>query len=181
MKFLLIPFLLLSLSAWSAVPPKAKNALRNSAILTDQGAIQGGLAGAGFSILEFKSQVAKSKKLERLTIAMGDSQFQPYQGAPGYYHIENAKNSNRVVMNFMQTINSKFDEKSLRSALKNSPFVKSSQITFDPQTQTLSLILELKKQAGLRVTSVNGNQRQTAHLKIDLFEQSLLNQNKKLR
>jgi hypothetical protein len=171
--------LLFSFSALAAIAPQTKNALRNSAILRGSGAIHGGLAGQGFSLLGIQTTVAKSQKLERLTVAMGDSQFQSYRGAPGYFHIENSADSKQVVINFMQTINAKFDEKNLQKTFSASPFVKSTQMLFDPQTQTLSLVLQMKRQAGIRVIPINGTKNQTAQLKIDLFDESLLSRKKK--
>jgi hypothetical protein len=168
-----------SLSAMAAIAPSTKNALRQSAVLKGAGAIHGGLAGQGFSLLAVDTKLAKSHKLERLTVSMGNANFQSYAGAPGYFHIENSTDSKRVVINFMQAVNSKFDEKELQRKFASSPFVKSSQILFEPESQTLSLVLNMKKQAGVRVISVNGNKKQTAQLKIDLFDESLLNKKRR--
>ncbi len=170
-----------SFAALAAVSPQTKNSLRNSAVLTGTGAIRGGLAGKGFSLLDLNSKVAKSQKLERLTVSLGDSEFQPHRGSPGYFHIENSTDSKQIVINFMQAINAKFDEKALQKKFASSPFVKSTRMLFDPETQTLSLVLQMKKQAGVRVVSVNGNKQQTAMLKIDLFEESLLKQKRTKR
>jgi hypothetical protein len=179
MKILFAVCFLFSISSFAAISTQTKNSLKNAPMLRGSGAIHGGLAGKGFSLLGIQSQVAKNKKLERLTVAMGDSNFQPYQGSPGYFHIENTLNSKRVVINFSQTLVSKFDEKGLQRAFAQSPFVKTSQMVFDPQTQTTSLILQMKKQASVRVIPVNGLGKQVAQLKIDFFEDAKLNRNKK--
>jgi len=179
MKLISLLFFLFSVSAIAAVPPKAKNALRNSAILRGPGAIHGGLAGKGFSLLGIKSQVSKNQKLERLTVGVGNMNFLPHKGSPGYFHIENSADSKRVVLNFPQTPNAKFDERSAQKAFAKSPFVRSTEMTFDPQTQTTSLILNLKKPASIRATPIPGTGKQTAQLKVDLFEDSLLKGKKK--
>ncbi|MEZ0393079.1 MAG: hypothetical protein ACAH59_12735 [Pseudobdellovibrionaceae bacterium] len=176
--FSLIGLLSISLSAGAAVSPAAKKPFKTSAILRGTGAIHGGMAGTGFSLLGIKSQVAKSKKLERLTVGMGDAKFNSYSGAPGYFHIENAPGSKRVVINFMQTLNSKFDEKAVQKVFAQSPFVQKSEMVFDSQTQTTSLILNLKKPVSVRAIPVNGKQKQMAQLKVDLFEDSLLKRKK---
>jgi hypothetical protein len=165
--------------AHAAVPQATKNALRNSAILRGSGAIHGGLAGTGFSLMGVKSNVAKSQKLERLTVALGDANFRPYHGSPGYFHIENSVGSKRVIINFSQMLNSKIDSKAFAQSFKQSPFVKKAEMVFEPQTQTTSLVLELKKPASLRAIPVAGTGKQLAQLKIDLFEDSLLSRKKK--
>lgn len=174
MKWLNFFIFLFSISAMAAVPPKAKNALRKSAILRGPGAIHGGLAGKGFSLLGIKSQVAKNKKLERLTVGIGSVDFTPHKGSPGYFHIENSSKSKRVVVNFSQTPTKKFNEKAIRKIFANSPFVSRSEMAFDPQTQTTSLILNLKKPVSIRAIPVPGNGKKEAQLRIDLFEDSLL-------
>jgi len=179
MKKMIFFSILMSASAFAAISPQAKKALSNSAILRTNGAIHGGLAGKGFSLLSVKSQASRNQKLERLTVAVGDPLFQTHQGAPGYFHIENSQDSKRVVINFAQTYNAKFDEKTLQQVFAKSPFVKSSQMIFEPESQTMSLVLTLKKQASIRAIPVVGKGRQTAQLKLDLFEDSLLNQKRK--
>lgn len=179
MKFLFAIVCLLSLSLHAAVPPGTKNALKNSAILRGTGAIHGGLSGEGFSLMAVKSTVGKNKQLERLTIAMGDANFRAYKGSPGYFHIENSVESKRVVINFSQMLNSKLDSKSLQAAFAKSPFVQNTEMVFDPQTQTTSLILNVKRPVSIRAIPVAGTQKQLAHLNIDLFDDSLLNRKKK--
>ncbi len=145
-----------------------------SSILRSAGAIHGGKAGLGFSLLGVKAQVAKSRKLERLTILVGNGALQKQEGAPGYFQIENNPQQKRIVINFPQTMNSAFKEKTLQSQLASSPFVKSSQMIFEPEGQTTSFVLNLKKPASIRVISVNGNKDRTAQLFVDLFEDSLI-------
>lgn len=179
MKTIGLLIFLFSLTAGAAVQPKAKNALRQSAILRGPGAIHGGLAGKGFSLLGIKSHVAKNQKLERLTVGVGNINFMPQIGSPGYFHIENSKDAKRVVVNFAQTPNAQFDEKTVQKVFSKSPFVRSTEMTFDPQTQTTSLILNLKKPASIRAVPVAGVGKRTAQLNIDLFEDSLLKKGKK--
>jgi hypothetical protein len=178
-KMIFFPVLMATTAALAAIPPQAKKALSNSAILRTSGAIHGGIAGKGFSLLAVQSQPSKNQKLERLTVSVGDPLFQAHQGAPGYFHIENSPETKRVVINFAQTVNAKFNEKNLQQALAKSPFIKSSQLIFEPESQTMSLVLLLKKQASIRAIPVVGKGNSTAQLKIDLFEDSLLNRTKK--
>ena len=178
MKKMIFFAILVSANAFAAISPQAKK-ISTSAILRTSGAIHGGVAGRGFSLIGVRSQASKNQKLERLTVAMGDPLFQAHHGAPGYFHIENNVEAKRVVINFSQTYNAKFDEKGLQQAFAKSPFVKTSQLIFQPESQTMSLVLNLKKQASIRAIPVSGKGKQTAQLAIDLFEDSLLNQKRK--
>jgi hypothetical protein len=179
--------ILMSATAFAAISPKTKNATKgaiksawsSSAILRGGGAIHGGVAGRGFSLLSVQSLPSKNQKLERLTFNVGDPLFQAHQGAPGYFHIENSPEENSVVINFAQTYNAKFNEQNLQQVFAKSPFVKSSQMIFEPESQTMSLILLLKKQASIRAIPVAGQGQQTAQLKLDLFDDSLLSQKRK--
>lgn len=150
-----------------------------SSILRTAGAIRGGQAGLGFSLLGVQSRVAKSQKLERLTVLIGNGALQPQEGSPGYFQIESNPQQKRIVINFPQTINSAFKEKTLQSQFAKSPFVKSSQMIFEPQGQTTSFVLNLKKPASLRVIPVSGNKTRTAQLFIDLFDDNLIPKNSK--
>ncbi len=162
--------------AKAAIPSKTQIAIPAvSPILRGTGAIHGGLAGRGFSLLNIKSEIAKSQRLERLTVDIGDSALQPYVGAPGYFHIENNIQSRQVIIHFLQAINAKFDEKRLQQIFSKSPFVKSSRMNFETESQTMSMVLQMKKEASLRVLPVNGTTSRAAQLKIDFFDDSLLN------
>src|SRR4051812_43176456 len=103
MKRMILFPILLSLSAGAAISPQTKNSLSNSAILRGSGAIHGGLAGKGFSLLGVLSQPAKNQKLERLSISMGTPLLEAHHGAPGYFHIENTGEKKQIVINFAQT------------------------------------------------------------------------------
>ncbi len=162
--------------SFASISPQVQNSMRNiSPILRGAGAVHGGLAGRGFSLLDLKSEIAKSQKLERLTVQIGDAALQPYVGAPGYFHIENRPETHQVIIHFLQALNAKFDDRKLAQTFAHSPFVKTSQMNFEPESQTMSLILQMKKSASLRVLPVNGTKSQAAQLRIDLFEDNLLN------
>lgn len=178
-----VSFLLFSVGLFStghaAISASAKNALKSTAILRGSGAIHGGLAGKGFSLLQVKNLVAKSNQLERLTVAYGDVRLKPYQGAPGYFHIENNTRNKRVVINFRQTLTAQFDEKVLQKAFASSSLVRTSQMMFDPETQSLSFVLQMKKPVSVRAVPVPGKGKRLAQLHIDLFDDSFLQKGQK--
>ncbi len=177
MKLLLGIVISLSLTsgALAAISPVAKQNYRApSSILRSSGSIHGGQAGIGFSLLGVKTKVAKSQKLERLMISVGDGGMQKQIGSPGYFQIENNEAEKRVVINFPQTLNSAFNEKTFQQNFLKSPFVKSSQLIFEPEGQTTSLVLNLKKAVSIRAIPVVGTKKQTAQLLVDIFDDSLL-------
>jgi hypothetical protein len=71
-------------------------------------------------------------------------------------------------------LNTKVNEKAIRRVFAKSPFVKSSHLVFEPEGQTMSLILNLKKPANVRVFPIKGTNKKTASLYVDLFEESLI-------
>jgi len=148
--------------------------LAPASLIRGEGAVHGGRAGMGFSLLSVKSKIAKNQKIEQLTFDVGNAALQIHQGAPAYYHVENKPRTHKIMIDFSQTLNTRFKENDLKKIFASSPFVKRSQMIFEPQTQTMSLILETKKPVALRVRSVNGLGRQTAQVVVDLVEESLM-------
>lgn len=149
-------------------------AVRKSPILLGEGSLKGGKAGMGFSLLNVESQVAKSKKLERLKISVGNTALQKKQGPVGFFNIQNDPKNKRVIIDFSQTLNTQFEQATLKKILSQSPFIKSSEIFFEPQSQTMSLILNTNKPVALRARTLNGNSKKTAQLILDIFEPSAL-------
>ena len=171
--FLTIGFLCaLVQTGHAAIAPAAKTAFQvPQSILWHGGAVRGGKAGTGFTLIALKTRVAAQKNLERMTFFVGNSAYQTKLGEPGYFNIENRPELNRVQIDFAQTLNAKFDEKELRKIFAQSPFVKDSELIFEPQGQTVSLVLNLRKPAAVRVISVKGTAKKTAQLVVDLFDE----------
>lgn len=153
--------------------------LMQSAMLRGAGAIHGGKAAKAFALMDLKSFPGKDGKIERLSIEMGDPFFQAYNGSPGYFHIENNPQNKRIVINFEQTMKTKFTEANLKKVFAKSPFVASTEIVIDIQSQTTALVLNLKKNASIRAIPIAGNGRKAAQISLDLFDDSLLNSRKK--
>ena len=157
----------------------AQAAIKKNPILMGAGSLKGGQAGTGFSLLNVESQVSKSKKVERIKIFVGNTAMQKKQGPVGYFNIQNDPQNKRLMIDFAQTLNSQFEESTLRKVLSQSPFIKSSEIFFEPQTQTMSLILNVQKPVAVRARTLNGNGKSTAQLVLDIFEPSTLKINQK--
>ncbi len=109
MKIFLIAFL--CFFSWygfaAKIPTKVE--LQPASILKENGALRGGTAGQGFSLIDLRSSSTKNNKSERLVLDIGDAAMQKLKGSVGYYNVE-LKNSKRVVIDLTQTFNSKLTE-----------------------------------------------------------------------
>ena len=127
----------------------------------------GGQAGSGFSLLRVKKLSSPKKNIERLVFYVGTKEGYRLQGLPGYF---NALNSGKeIVIDFAQMPMSKMSENSLKEILKDSTFIKSSRITQDPIDSTLTLRLELRQQAKMKIIQIKGK-NETARLVVDLIK-----------
>ncbi|MFN7826047.1 MAG: hypothetical protein ACK5P6_11875 [Pseudobdellovibrionaceae bacterium] len=149
--------LFLSQLSFAAIP---KNLLKG------EGVIRGGQAGAGFSILDVRR--SQNQKAERWVVDFGDAVKQPLASQPPYFNAELRKDR-KVILDFSQVWNSKLDEKALQKMMKQSPVVKSIKVNFEPQSQTMSWVLEMKQEVQLRVTPVKGSSRSPAKLVVDFI------------
>lgn len=169
MKLMLFTVLFLGgFNLFAAVSPQVlKPKMVHHNILRGQGALQGGKAGTGFSLLNVQ-RTAISKRTERIIIDVGDAQMQKLQGSLGYYNVE-LKKTKKLVVSFSQTLNSKLESADLQKRFKNSVYVQSSAFQFDPMGQNMTLDLELKKPVVVRVFALKGD-RETGKLVIDMIE-----------
>lgn len=151
--------------ARAAIPSKTK-APAPGKILAESGAVAGGLAGGGFSLTNVT--LAKTPGKERVVIDLGDLNGAPIKGLPAYYHAEMQKAPHRLVIDFAQMPNTMINEKAINERLKASKLIQSSVILIDPTDQTLSLILELKKDARAQIFQVPG-QKGTGRVVVDLL------------
>jgi hypothetical protein len=171
MKSLFCIFLFIFSESYAALPPKVNSlATPTSArgILRGVGALQGGQAGAGFSVLNIKNSPI-AKRSERVLFEIGNMQMQKLTGPVGYYNVE-MKAGNKLIVTFTQTLNSKIEGKALEKVFAKSNYIKSSQFHFDPIAQSMSLELDLKKPVVVRVVSLKGA-KETGKLVLDMTEE----------
>lgn len=162
---LLVLFLAMpSLGAVSA--KKAKPVAKK--ILSGEGAVFGGIAGSGFSLLDVRLSANKKKKIERVVIDVGDKNGAAMKGLPGFYYAELKKNPQRLVIDFSQMPKAKVKESQLNRIFKASKSVVGTAITSDPVDSSLSLTLDLKKNTKVRVYQVAGK-KSTSKVVIDLL------------
>jgi hypothetical protein len=165
MKYTIVLALFISGIVHAAVP-KITN--KPDKILSGEGHKAGGVAGAGFTLLDIKTNVNRHAGLERLLIDVGDIEGRPRKGMPGYFQVELQNNSKRVVIDFAQMPASRIQAAKLKEKLKDSYFVQNAKVLSDPTDSTLSLILDLKKPAKLKVFQVPGS-KTTSKVVLDLM------------
>lgn len=143
-------------------------------VLLGAGSIKGGKAGTAFSILNVQTKVARSKRAERIRFDMGNGSMNPLQGSVAFFNVQNDPVNKKIIVDFSQTLNSRFEQSTFNKLFANSPFIQKTELVFEPASQTMSLILTTKKPSAIRVNSVNGTAKKTASLTLDIFEPSLV-------
>lgn len=151
--------------AQAAIPAK-QMARPPQKILSGRGAVTGGMAGSGFSLTNVT--LAKTPGKERVVLDVGDLQGMPHRGLPAYYHAELRENPRRLILDFAQMPNVLVDDKALHAKLRGSQAISNSTILIDPTDQTLSLVLDLKKNVKAEVFQVEGK-KGTSRVVVDLL------------
>jgi hypothetical protein len=162
--FLVFAALFLAVVSEAAIP---KSVYPASAWLKEQGGLRGGQSGVAFSLLEIRRQSFPKNKSERILVSQGNAASQILKGSPGYFTVDLQKN--KLTIDFAQTLNSQFQAEQLKKAFAKSIFVKSARMFFEPQSQTFSLILDLKRPVQLRAIPVPGKGKQTAMVAFELI------------
>lgn len=140
----------------------------SNSILKFQGALTGGQAGIGFSLLKLEKVFFQNLNSERWIVDVGNIKGKENKGLPGYYHVQLQKNPPQLIINFNQMPVSLVDELHLTKFVKDSFYVRNGRILSDPTDKTLTLILDLKKPLQLKVLQIKG-QKKTSKLVFDMF------------
>jgi len=151
-----------------AAVPKAKVAAAPTKILQGTGALIGGAAGTGFSLLDIRKTQDSKKKIERIVMDIGDLKGQNHKGLPGYYHVQLLQNPDRLILDFSQMPVSKLTVGEIQKRLGKSMFVKSSKLAVDPVDQSLNMVFYLKNSPKAKVFQVSGADK-TSKVVLDLM------------
>lgn len=173
-KFVLIFCLFFGVQFAQAAIPKSRTMHKPAPVLLGAGSIKGGKAGTAFSILNIQTKVARSKRAERIRFDMGNGAMASLAGPVAFFNIQNDPKNRKITVDFSQTLNSRLEQASLNKIFSNSPFVQKSELIFEPQSQSMSLVLTTKKPSAIRVNPVAGTSKRTAYLILDIFEPSLV-------
>lgn len=164
----LMTTLLFAFQSHGAVAKKNLAMKKPQNVLRDSGSLRGGQAGLGFSLLDLRKTASAKTKVERLVIDVGNPAYQAQLGPIGYYNVELRNGGKQIVVDFAQVLNAKFSEAQLKRKLASSKYIQSSEMLFESESQTMSLVLNLKQKANVRVQPINGKGKQTARLVLDL-------------
>lgn len=157
--------ILFSFYLLAAIP---SSSVSTNSILKFQGALSGGQAGNGFSLLKLDKVFFQNLNSERWIVDVGNLKGKENKGLPGYYHVQLQKNPPQVIINFNQMPVSLVDEHQLSKFIKDSIYVRNGRLLSDPTDKTLTLILDLKKPLQLKVLQIKG-QKKTSKLVLDMF------------
>ncbi len=163
LKFILVAFLPFFVKA---ALPTTQNFQKS--LIVGQGAISGGVAGIGFSMLKMQLVSMANAKVERFIFDIGDLRGKKLKGLPGFYHVQLANNPSQVVIDFSQMPVSRVFENDLTKTIKKSVLVSSGRLVSDPTDKTMTMILNLKKPGKMKVMQVSG-EKDTSKLVIDLY------------
>lgn len=158
---LLIPFYLNA-----ALPPTQKI---QKSIIASQGAVSGGVAGTGFSMLKMQLVAMPNANLERFIFDIGDLRGKKLKGLPGFYHVQLIKNPPQMIIDFAQMPVSRVFENDLAKTIRKSTLVSSGKLVSDPTDKTMTMVLQLRKPGKMKVMQVNG-EKDTSKLVVDLYK-----------
>ncbi|MBX3016762.1 MAG: hypothetical protein KF767_02645 [Bdellovibrionaceae bacterium] len=148
----------------SAAIPKAQ--VNPSRILIGNSSTQGGKSGQALALMDVRHSASKSGKMERVVLDFGSSDLKDAKGLVGYYHAELQQNPARLVLELPQTYASRLPEKEILKRLQKSNYVRSAQVGFDRNLQSLTMVFQLKQPVQARVARVT-NPESTGKIVID--------------
>lgn len=148
-----------------AAIPKAQVA--PTRILIGNSSTQGGKSGQALSLMDVRHSASKNGKMERLVLDFGSSDLKEAKGLVGYYHAELQENPARLVLELPQTYASRLPEKEILKRLQKSAYVRTAQIGFDRNLQSMTMVFQFKKPVQARVARVS-NPESSGKIVIDL-------------
>lgn len=134
--------ILFSFYLLAAIP---SSSVSTNNILKFQGALSGGQAGNGFSLLKLDKVFFQNLNSERWIVDVGNIKGKENKGLPGYYHVQLQKNPPQVIINFNQMPVSLVDELQLSKFIKDSIYVRNGRLLSDPTDKTLNFNFRFKE------------------------------------
>ncbi|MEO0335261.1 MAG: hypothetical protein AAF202_02640 [Pseudomonadota bacterium] len=115
------------------------------------GVVLGGKISEGFTLLKVRRGLSNKSKMERVVLDIGDLVGKPVKNQMAYHHINIDGKRNRLVVELNQVARSGVDQAELKKMFRESPYVGSADIIFDPEDLTTSLILNFKRKTKVEV------------------------------
>jgi hypothetical protein len=108
------------------------------------GAIIGGTsAGAVLSILRIQ-KLTLADATERLILTYGDKDGIPLKTAPGYFHLQMDAANSRLILDLSEVQKTAVDGSELAEIFASSRWVRTTDMTMDPQDHSSNITLQLR-------------------------------------
>ncbi len=118
---------------------------------TSDGVVVGGRAGQSYSLINVRRDLSAKIGMERVILDLGDMEGRPLKGGASYFQASIEKNPARIVIDLAQVSRSAVTEAKLRKMFAKSPYIKSVELTADPEDRSATLVLVLKQAMGVEV------------------------------
>lgn len=142
---------LLSISAQAYSPFKRTLEEKKNTYVTD-GVFTGGKASpGGVSLLNVHRAFSKNSKIERVTFDLGDKNLKPLGMGMGYFQASLDPRTNRLELDIPQFNMTRVSEPQLRALFKKSEYIKTADMTLDPEDKSATIVLQLKQPMKLEV------------------------------
>ncbi len=123
---------------------------KKNAYLND-GVFVGGKARGGSSLLGVRKAFSAKVGLERVIVDLGDKEAKPSGKAISFYQVALDSSKNRIVLDLAQLQLSKVSETQLKQIFAKSEYVKSVELTLDPEDKAATMVLNLKRPVRMEV------------------------------
>jgi hypothetical protein len=137
-----------------------------------QGVVLGGEAGPGFTLLNIRRQNSPKLGLERVILDIGSRDGKPLLKKLGYFHVSVEQNPARVVIDLMQTSQSRVNEAALARMFSKSPFVKTVQMVMEPEDGSAKIVLNTRMPVAAEVFRLT-SEKKPSRIVVDLKKASL--------
>jgi len=137
--------------AQGATPYKRTLTVKKNEYIQD-GVFTGGQAGSGVTLLGVRRVHSPKAKLERIILDLGNKEGKVAKGEQlGYFQASVDSQRNRIVLDLAQLRLSQVTETKLKEMFRKSPYVRSVELTMDPEDSAGSLVLNLRQPMRLEV------------------------------
>lgn len=123
----------------------------NKKAFIEGGLYRGGQSGYLQTLLAVEKQSFKNMNAERIRLVFGNDKGLKSKQPMGYFHVQHDVKNNRVVIDIAQMAASRVNEDQIRRILVSSSSVANVSFTADPEDNSSTLVLNLKKPVLLRV------------------------------
>jgi hypothetical protein len=152
-EWILVLLALAGPSAFAASAYKKSLDVKRNEYLRD-GVFIGGQAGTGASLLGLRRTYSGRLQTERVIIDLGDKEAKPSGTQVGYFQVSMDARNQRVILDLAQLMISKINERQIQETFQKSPYVKSAELTLDPEDHAATLVLNLKGPMKLEVFQI---------------------------